>query len=279
MRTGETVQMTVVVDNVSHQELIPGEHGLSLLLQSGNQAMLFDAGKTSLVMHNLQALKLDHLPIEWLALSHGHYDHTGGVPALLQRYPQIRLHAQPQVKEPKWILDEGTSWRYGGIPFELARLMAQDDDAVAQGFQELIEGVYASGSVLKDLPGHQTTGRFFRNISGNLIQDDFCDEQVLLVKTSHGLSIVSGCMHVGLWATIQKARVLFPETPFYALIGGLHLRDGSETDFSQVLQQVENAGFAWVLPLHCTGNPFVDYLKKQAPHLYRNGSVGESFEL
>ncbi len=273
-----SVMLTVVVDNNSELLNAPSEHGLSLHLQSDNHNMLFDAGKSDLVLANLEALGLAAKSPEWIALSHGHYDHTTGVPALLSRYPKAKLHFHPKLLEQKWILDPGDQWRYGGLPsafFELDALYLQPH----QCGMELIPGVFASGSVAGDDAQSAVRSRFFRISNGCKCIDAFPDEQVLFVKTNKGVSIISGCMHTGIEATIKKARELFPQEPFYALVGGLHLEGKTQKEFETILNIIHEANFRVVMPLHCTGKGFVDYLANNNPELLLVGSVGKTIEL
>jgi len=197
---------------------------------------------------------------------------------LLARYPRAKLHFHPKLLEPKWILDTGDQWRYGGLPSAFLEL----DPSYLQPHRccmELIPGVYASGSVAGDDAQRFDRTRFFRNPSGHSCVDAFPDEQILLVQTEKGISIISGCMHTGIEATIKKARDRFPHEPFFALIGGLHLEGKSHEEFGSILKLIQDAGFLTVMPLHCTGKGFTDYLADHASELWRPGSVGESIEL
>lgn len=271
------IVLTVVVDNNSTMEQAPSEHGLSLHILSQGKALLFDAGRSNLVIDNLKALGLDTIALEWIALSHGHYDHTTGVPALLEKYPQAKLNYHPRLVEPKWIMDNGTQWRYGGVPYAFYAL-SDEYRKPMRCCMELIPGVHSSGSILGDDAKSYQAGRFFRNAHGHTVVDAFPDEQVLLVVSEKGLSIVSGCMHTGLSATIARARVLFPDLPFYALIGGLHLDGKPDEHLAEVLELLLSHGFKKAMPLHCTGNGFVEFLEKNAPEMLVRGKVGSVFQ-
>ncbi len=272
------IVLTVVVDNNSTMEQAPGEHGLSLHIISNGKALLFDTGRSNLVMDNLKALGLDAIAPEWIALSHGHYDHTTGVAALLAKYPQAKLNFHPKLVEPKWILDNDSQWRYGGVPTSFYAL-PEDYRKPMRCCMELIPGVHSSGSILGDEAKSYQKGRFFRNAHGHKVIDAFPDEQVLIVISKNGLSIVSGCMHTGLSATLARAKVLFPELPFYALVGGLHLDGKSEEQLAEVWELLISHGFQKVMPLHCTGKGFVAFLENHAPEILVRGEVGSIIEL
>lgn len=273
-----SIQITVVIDNNSQREDLPAEHGLCLHVQSKDQTLIFDAGRSTQVLQNLATLGLDKIAPSWIALSHGHYDHTTGVPAMLQKYPEAKLHFHPKLLEPKWILDPDHIWRYGGVPLQFYQLPSHYLNP-KRCSMELIAGVYASGSVAGDRAQSFSPTRFYRNPCGYTVVDAFPDEQVLLIKSERGLSILSGCMHTGLEATIKRARELFPETPFNALVGGLHLDGKSEEEFSSYLEILKKFNFQKVMPLHCTGQGFIDYLSDKSPSLLQKGFVGSTLSL
>lgn len=274
----KSVKLTVVIDDNSNREDAPSEHGLCLHLQSGNQVVLFDTGRSDLVISNLNVLGLDRTQPKWIALSHGHYDHTTGAHALFALFPEAKLCYHPILSEPKWILDTGDEWRYGGVPSSFHEIPSDHRYSSSQSF-ELISGIWTSGSIAGDLVRSYVRKRFFRNSTGHTVADAFPDEQVLFVITEKGLSIISGCMHTGLEATLRKAKEHFPETPFYALIGGLHLDGVSEERSAEILGILRENQFQKIMPLHCTGQCFVNYLSVHAPDIFERGSVGTSIEL
>ena len=274
----KSVKLTVVIDDYSDRKDAPAEHGLCMHLQSGNQVILFDTGRSDLVVSNLKALALDRTPPQWIALSHGHYDHTTGAHALLALFPETKLCYHPVLTEPKWVLDPGEQWRYGGVPESFHEISLDRRHFSNQSF-ELIPGIWTSGSVAGDLARSYVRKRFFRNSTGHTVVDAFPDEQVLFVITEKGLSIISGCMHTGLEATLHKAKERFPESHFYALIGGLHLEGVSEERSAEILGILRENEFQKIMPLHCTGQRFVEYLSTHAPELLERGAVGAVIEI
>ena len=269
---------TVIVDNTCSRPNLRSEHGLSLHIQSGDRALIFDAGKSNLVIENLKKLGLDGQIIEWILLSHGHYDHITGVPGLLRMFPNAKLHFHPRMLEPKWILDAPGQWRYGGILQSFSRLSPQMIPSYTESM-ELILGVWSSGSIMGDDATTFVKGKFFRNPRGNLIPDAFPDEQVLVVRGANGISIVSGCCHAGVEKTIQKVRALFPKERFDAFIGGLHLDGASRATLSEITQKMIDYGFKRLMPLHCSGVALVAYLAEEYPQLLVRGGIGERIEL
>lgn len=269
--------LTVVVDNHSSSKECPGEHGLSLHLQSQNQCMLLDAGKSDLVLGNLKNLKLAKNAPEWIAFSHGHYDHTNGTLALLQEFPNVKLHFHPALTRPKWILDAPETWRYGGVPCGFPQKMNE----IYKTPQELIPGIYASGSLLNDeVPKQKNTAfRFYYKEGDTLKEDFFIDEQVLIVQSRKGVSIVSGCAHTGIAKAIQKTAEMFPNPNFYALIGGFHLSAASACEITENIELILKNKFKKVMPLHCSGEAFSKELAQKHPSIFVHGEIGTQIEI
>ncbi|HSQ41934.1 MAG TPA: MBL fold metallo-hydrolase [Fibrobacteraceae bacterium] len=271
------ILMTVVVDDQSRCAEAPAEHGLSLHFRSQGRALLFDTGKSDLVLSNLAALGLTKESPEWIVLSHGHYDHTNGAPALMARYPQSRLHFHPKLTDPKWILDGPEQWRYGGVPSGFMDFSSRSQ--AGRCSMELLPGIFSSGSLAGDFAQTFEPGRFFRNETGHLRADAFPDEQALFVRTELGLSLISGCAHTGIPALIAKAQELFPREPFYALVGGFHLNGKTTDQMEPIVEKILQVGFQKVMPLHCTGPAFSELLAARYPELLVPGHVGVTLEL
>jgi 7,8-dihydropterin-6-yl-methyl-4-(beta-D-ribofuranosyl)aminobenzene 5'-phosphate synthase len=243
-----------------------------LHIDNGTESVIFDSGRSEKLLENLRYLGLDRKSPVFIALSHGHYDHCNGAPALRRVFPQAQWHFNPQIRAPKWILDTN-GWRYGGLPSDF-----YPAPSFHSGFQELIPGIYASGHVITPQIAPQNP-RYFRNATGTLQGDDFSDEQVLLVHTVQGLSIISGCMHCGLAATIARARELFPAVPFYALVGGLHLSEQSSAQFAPIADLIQTHKFQKIMPLHCTGQDFINYIRINIPKVLSFGETGCNLEV
>ncbi|NLB64768.1 MAG: MBL fold metallo-hydrolase [Fibrobacter sp.] len=268
MRPIDSVNITIVAENHSSDSNLVAEHGLCLHIDNGAQSILFDAGRSDSVIDNLKYLQLEPKAPQFIALSHGHYDHCNGVPALRQLFPQAQLHFNPLLLDPKWVLDDN-SWRYGGLPRDFHPV-----GDFKHGFLELIPGVFASGHVISAAETQTDTTRFYRNPTGELQKDAFNDEQIILVHTNKGLSVISGCMHCGLDATIKRSRELFPKIPFYALVGGFHLVSLGEKVFNDFVNSVKKHKFRKIMPLHCSGLDFVSYLRTSVPNLLLLGECG-----
>ena len=95
-----TVRITTLVDNLAQGMDILGEHGLSVLVRSEHGTVLLDTGQGHVLQHNARVLKIDLNAIDAVVLSHGHYDHTGGLLALIESCGSLDVHAHPGALQP-----------------------------------------------------------------------------------------------------------------------------------------------------------------------------------
>ena len=124
-------KVTIVVDNgVSTQAPKPflGEHGLSMLLDIGGKRLLIDTGQSSTVIHNLGLLDVAPASLDAIVLSHGHYDHTGGLPHVLERAgKRLPVYLHEKAFDEKYSDARGQR-RFIGIPLRRERLAALGAD-------------------------------------------------------------------------------------------------------------------------------------------------------
>jgi len=143
------LKLTVVVDNnVPPGAKAPfrGEHGLALLIDTGTNRILFDAGPSDVVVHNLGLLGLHPRDLDAIVLSHGHYDHTGGLPSVLMMAGKtIPVFSHPGIFTQRYSV-VGAACRYVGIPFTRDYLTSIGADfRSVEGPQELLPNIWISG--------------------------------------------------------------------------------------------------------------------------------------
>ncbi|HHU76812.1 MAG TPA: MBL fold metallo-hydrolase [Firmicutes bacterium] len=234
-----------------------GEHGLAMLLEVDSQRILFDTGGGATLLHNSRILGVDLKTIDALVLSHGHYDHTGGLETLLKEYAgPLNIYAHPDIFIAKYHLLEGNEQKYIGIPRtrkELENLgarfhLSREPRALAEGL--LLMGEIPRGEKEEDQP-IKTLCR--QNPDGTLVPDPFYDDQAILVESPLGVIVLLGCTHSGLINTLRYATKLTGKEQIYALIGGTHLVAASEGRLDYTLRELEKFDLQVVAPCHCTG--------------------------
>lgn len=274
----KTIRITVLVENSVHRQGLVAEHGLSFHVQSGEHSLLFDTGQTDLAVINAETLRLPLDRVEAIVLSHGHYDHTSGVPAVLDVVPEARVYLHPAAFGKKFSQNSGQS-----RPIGMSDCVAQAIRRCAGGFietksrTEIMEGVFATGEIPRATTCEDTGGAFFLDAEGTR-PDPLVDDQALVIDLGRSVVLLLGCAHSGLVNTLDHVRHLTGGKPVSAVIGGLHLGSASEERIQQTITRLRAANLECLAPAHCTGSPATAKLWQAFPNLCRPASVGTVFE-
>src|SRR5512146_1957044 len=217
-------RVTILCDNsVGPLAGTLGEHGFAALVEWEGGSLLFDTGQGETLLHNAQRMNKDLHRVGLIALSHGHYDHTGGLLPLLRSCGGKDVLAHPGVFGRRYrVKDTGESFAIG-IPYDEAYLRGMGARfSLAAGFREIAPGMFLTGEVPRE-SGFETGD------SGLYCDDSGCeadvirDDQSLVINTGRGLVLVLGCCHAGIVNTIAHARQQTGMDDVYAVIGGTHL--------------------------------------------------------
>lgn len=258
------------------------EHGLSFYVEREGRAVIFDTGETGSFLKNARSIGVDVAAAEALVVSHGHYDHAGGVRALYEETAFTGpLWTGPGFFDKKWSLDpEGA--RYAGLSFDAMYI-----ESVSFGlhpisapagktvFTELIPGVYGVNGFPRVHMVEATNPRFVVDrVTGRLI-DDFTDEVCLVVDVDGGLAVVLGCSHPGLMNMLDAVQVAFRK-PIRAILGGSHLVEADEIRIGATIEYLRNLNCTLAALGHCTGPAGIAALTSGLA-AYRPLSVGAEF--
>ena len=275
----ETIRITMLVENSVHRQGLVAEHGLSFHVQSGEHSLLFDTGQTDLAVINAETLRLPLDRLEAIVLSHGHYDHTGGVPAMLDVAPTARIYLHPAAFENKFSRNHAGSAREIGMSDCVAQAIRHRPGGFIEttARTEIMEGVFATGEIPRATAYEDTGGAFFLDAAGTR-PDPLTDDQALVIDLGRSVVLLLGCAHSGVVNTLDHVQHLTGGKPVSAVIGGLHLGSASEERIQQTIAQLRDAQLETLAPAHCTGLPATAKLWQAFPDICRPASVGTVFE-
>ncbi|QOJ79342.1 MBL fold metallo-hydrolase [Infirmifilum lucidum] len=230
------------------------EHGFSVLISYKGKRVLFDAGQMGVpLLLNASALGINLAHLDAVVLSHGHYDHSGGLYTLtrvLRGKPLLVAH--PLALKPSLKI-EGGERRDVGIPYSAAFLEEHFQLTLSEGVLEVAPGVYFLGEIPRyypDLVSH-IPGVYTVSEEG-LSQHTFADDTAVAVDLGEELLVVAGCSHSGVVNIALHASRLLGKPPS-TILGGLHL-SGKPLDFlDKVREKLKEIGVVKVYPGHCTG--------------------------
>lgn len=228
------------------------EHGLSFLVRTPERSLLFDTGQTPEVLaHNARALSVSLDAVDAVVLSHGHYDHTGGLPAVLGERP-VEVFAHPEVLRPRWGVRRQER-RYLGPPWTAEELGAQVRWRLSAEPVEVAPDVWTTGEIPRLHPGEAVESRLVVVEEGEDVPDRFPDDQALVLLDGDGLVVVLGCCHAGLVNTLDHV-IRTWQRPVRAVLGGSHLAPLDPELARHAATWLQGLGPVELRLGHCTGS-------------------------
>ncbi len=245
-------RITVLVENTAKQPKLLAEHGLAYWIEYGGHHFLFDTGQGYVLRHNAAELGIPLSLVEAVVLSHGHYDHTGGLGQVLCGERLVTVYAHPAAFQPKFARHSGV--RPIGIPPSATEALRRPNIVVRPVTQPtmIVPGVMATGPIPRTSEMEKFNPRFFLDERCQTI-DPLEDDQALFLTTSKGVVILLGCAHSGVINTVRYVEKLLPDQPICALIGGMHLVEASEEQIQWTIKELKDREIPLIAPAHCTG--------------------------
>jgi 7,8-dihydropterin-6-yl-methyl-4-(beta-D-ribofuranosyl)aminobenzene 5'-phosphate synthase len=243
-----------LVDTLAETGYMP-EFGLSLFLETNGRRILFDTGAGEALIPNAARMGLDLNSATDIVLSHGHYDHTGGL-AELDSPPQTPVYVGRGIAEPCWSLhDDGTKHRITMPPGSqgvLAKCQVHEIDA----FTGIYPGIFLTGPIPRE-SGEDCGGHFFSD-EACTTPNPIPEEQSLLLASG---VLITGCCHAGIINTVEACRKVRPDIAIRTIVGGLHLRHASEERLERTAAYLASLGLERLVLMHCTGENAAEYLR------------------
>jgi 7,8-dihydropterin-6-yl-methyl-4-(beta-D-ribofuranosyl)aminobenzene 5'-phosphate synthase len=260
-----SVRITVLSENTATAGLL-GEWGLSVLVEADGLRILLDTGGPGLsAIHNAPLLGIDFSTIDRIVLSHGHYDHTGGLKEVLRRKGgELEIISHPAVWEHKYAMRPKMPKRYIGIPSvreeleSLGAVFRYSDDPVW-----ISENIVTSGEVPLANDYELVDPDFYVEDNGAMRPDTMPDDQALAVKAELGLVIILGCAHRGMINTIRHFQKITSEELVHCVLGGTHLIRASQERLAQTAADLREIGVQRLGVSHCTGFPASAWMARE----------------
>lgn len=234
------LRITVVFDNVPHRPGLESGWGFSCLIESAGKNILFDTGADGAVLlANMRRLGLSATDVESIVLSHIHADHTGGLDDLLAEHADLEV----------WLPAEFPQAFQRKIARRGARVRPIGDGG------QLFENAYSTGAL-----------------------GDGIVEQALILDTSKGLVVITGCAHPGIVRIAETAGQLTGKR-IHLLMGGFHLMRADRLEIRNIVSALRALGVEKLAPSHCTGEAAIDEFRKAWREDFVEGGLGAVIEV
>ena len=275
----KTISITVLVENTVSRQNLKAEHGLSFWIETEDGNILWDTGQSVLLVNNAQKLGIPLHSTSHIVLSHGHYDHTGGLLEVLKMAPHARVYGHPDMFIERFSRYEKApnSIKTISMPFVKHIIEKRCDSLVLSADPvEILPGIFTTGEIPRKTDFEDTGGDFFLDIAC-IKRDPIIDDQALYIESSQGIIVILGCAHSGVVNTLNYISELTRQEKIFALLGGMHLLRASKERLEATSDAFARYDVRGIGPCHCTGLKAITYLRSRFPDRFVECSTGSRF--
>ncbi len=270
--------ITILVDNIARKPDLKSEHGLSMFVEIDGHALLFDTGQSDIILHNAQILDVDLARIESIVLSHGHYDHVGGLKSVLDYLFRLSvssptIYAHPDVFIDRYSFHKGRVHNAGMPSGEKMQERTEPNLSLSENPQEILPGVICTGEIPR-VTDFEDVGGGFSLDKARSRPDHIRDDQSIIIDAPEGLIVCCGCAHSGVVNTVRYAQEIFDGKNVDTVIGGMHLRGVSDSRLDATIIALRECGVQQVLGGHCTGVREAERISSSMPNISPPLEVG-----
>ncbi len=294
------IKITSLIDNSTYVPGLKAEHGLSLFIETEKEKILFDCGQSDLLLKNAEKSGIDLKETDKIVISHGHYDHTGGLMDVLKYIgKETKVCCSPKIFENKMAGtkkgEEIQGFRFVGVSCKKKEF--EEYGAIFNFIEqpcEISDDVFLSGAVKKIFFNPEEKSHFFIKKDGFALIDEMSDE-ISLYCFKEGINlIITGCAHRGIvnimlhseeiiekiifkdkYKADKKNRHLFQKF----IIGGFHLIGENDKYLEKVIKEFQKFQIKKIVPMHCTGFNAACLFKNAYKDKFEYGRAGLVIEI
>lgn len=280
------MKVTALIEDKTNNPDLYAEKGLSLHIQREYDNILFDTGITGNFVDNAAKLDIDLKDVDLTAISHGHFDHGGGLRRFFQLNENSPVYLRTHSDGDHYFKGFLFVKRYIGMDKSLFSDYA-DRINLINGFKEIAKDVYLLKDIKMKYPIPAGSKYLYKKKGKQFVHDDFLHEQMMVIKEDDGLVIFTGCSHHGVLNMVEAAMEQFPDMQIKGLFGGFHFIGlPFFNHMAESKSNVENIGkklleypIKKVYTGHCTGRKGYPILKNIMGDKVDYFATGNSLEI
>ncbi len=274
------IRLTVLCENsVGKPGRAVGEHGFACHIATETGRYLFDTGQGIGIGRNALELGIDLARLDGIILSHGHYDHAGGMVEVLSQCGAIDVFAHPGIFCDRYWRSDFEE-RYIGLPYRrplLETLGARF--RFSRNFGEIAPGLFLSGEIPRVTSFERGDPHLVIPTDDGFAPDPFLDDYSLVIDTPKGLVLLLGCAHAGMVNIIEHVLAKSGRDDLYAVLGGTHLAPANEEQYRGTLEALKRYKVQKIGVAHCTGLQRATQLSQEFSGRFFFASVGATLEI
>ncbi len=234
------ITITILYDNYPHEQGLKTDWGFSCIIKGTEKTILFDTGtRSDILFHNIKSLNVNLKNVELVPLSHNHGDHTGGLFAFLEENNKVTVYVPVSFPD---------SFKQR-VKDSGAKIVSLDEPV------EICNKVHLTGEMVGP-----------------------ANEQALIIDTSKGLVVITGCAHPGIVDMVKRAKEMIKKD-VYLVLGGFHLVSKSEAEVKEIIREFKELGVQKVGATHCTGDLAIGLFKKAYEENFVQLGVGRVIQI
>ena len=245
------MRIVTLIENLVYQQGLFAEHGLAIYIETDNRKILFDTGQSGLFLQNAKKLGIAIEDIDSLVLSHGHYDHTGGLYPFLEKNSKAKVYAKSSIFTPKY---HGRNRFIGTL---LDEKLLKDRIIYVDTITEIADGVF----IMPEIVIHNSLDTHFKGmykkvgsefVPDEFVPDEFDDELFLKLKQNDRINIDTACSHRGITNICATATEQF-KLPVGLILGGFHTKNCTADQYQHVTNYFRQLQPRSIGVCHCSG--------------------------
>lgn len=275
------MKITTLIENESgsHEGLYV-EHGISLYIEADGKKILFDTGASGNFIDNAKSLGIKLEDLDYVIISHGHYDHSGGFKRLIEEInPNIKLFIGSEFFNKKYSLRPNGEYDSTGSPFneEFLKEKNLSFDYIDGDVTKITENIMIFTKFNRNSEFENINETMYINTGDGYEKDMFRDEISLGIKTDKGLIVIVGCSHAGI-VNILDSIDNTTQTDIYAVVGGTHLIKEDDEKINKIIDYLKEKEIKVIGACHCTGKQGETMLSQQLEDNFITNNTGDILE-